>query len=195
MFFWQMLPAIVGSAFQAAAVILDDYSRKEIPAFSFFLILWNITGLQYWRRKQQFFGLKWNTLGCSTKQALDDHVRFQYYGLQIQSYIDGKDTVHFPTYRRWGFYILSFILFMFSICSSLGSAGLIYYLARWRLSQSIVDPHEQWVISGGTALQIMFCNWVYYYIAMISTDWENHRMEKDFVDSLSGKICVAWICM
>lgn len=187
LFNWQFLPAVVGVAFQATAITFDDYDRSEIPAFAFFLIFWNIMALQSWRRKQQFLALKWNTLGTDTETLLKDHTRFQFYGVQIRSYIDGRETLYFPQYKRIYFYILSFFIFILSAAATLGSAGLIYYYARPRITRTIVAPYEQWVISGGTALQIMVCNHLYYYFALFTTEWENHRTEGAFVNSLSCK--------
>lgn len=185
-FNWQLVPAIVGVAFQAAAITFDDYSRSEIPAFAFFLIFWNITAVQTWCRKQTILGLKWNTLGSDLSTRLRDHIRFQFHGSRIQSPIDGKETLFFPSSLRWQYYTVSFLVFAFALTLSLGGCGAIYYYARPRISRTLIDPYEQWVISGGTTLQIMVSNFIYYYLALATTNWENHRLEKDFITSLSG---------
>lgn len=187
MFNWQFIPALIGLGCQAAAIALDNYSRPEIPAFSFFLIFWNITAVQLWRKKQFLFGMQWNTIGSDLATRLRDHTRYQFNGSRIKSPVDGKEILYYPASRRLQYYILSFLLFAICICASLAGAGAIYYYGRPRVSRTLVSPYEQWVVSGGTALQIMLCNYIYYYVALASTDWENHRMEKDFVNSLSGK--------
>lgn len=185
----------MGVAFQAAAITFDDYSRSEIPAFAFFLIFWNITAVQTWRRKQTILGMKWNTLGSDMSTRLRDHIRFQFHGSRIQSPIDGKETLFFPSSLRWQYYTVSFLIFAFALTLSLGGCGAIYYYARPRISRTLIDPYEQWVISGGTALQIMVSNFIYYYLALATTNWENHRLEKDFITSLSGMVIVASVLM
>jgi hypothetical protein len=188
MFGWQLLPAIVGVAFQATAITFDHYSRSEIPVFAFFLIFWNITAVQWWRKKQYMLGLKWNTLGSDMETRMKGHVRYQFQGIHIKSPIDGKEMLYYPASRRWQCYFLSFVILVICICAALVGVGAIYYYARPRISDTIVAPYEQWVISGGTALQIMICNYLYYYIALFSTDWENHRLEKDSVSSFAVKL-------
>lgn len=198
-FNWQVLPAVVGIAFQATAITFDNYSRSEIPAFSFFLIFWNITAIQSWRKKQSILGMKWNMLGSDMSTRLRDRIRYQFNGSQIKSPIDGKQTLFFPSSRRWKYFVISFFCFALILAMSIGGCGAIYYYARPRLSRTLIDPFEQWVVSGGTALQIMIANCIYYYIAVATSEWENHRLEKDFVSSLSGTFlllfCVVIHCI
>lgn len=182
-----LFPALVGSVFQALAVAFDDYSRVEIPAFAFFMLVVSITCMQVWKKKQYMLSLRWNTIGCELQTRLSDHTRFQYYGTRMKSYVDGKEILFFSPKLRIGFYVLSGIVFVLCVCATLVGVAAIYYYGRWRLIDTIVEPYQQWVTSAGVALQIAWCNGMFYQVAYFFTDLENHRMEREFYVSLSGK--------
>jgi len=50
---WLILPAIVGIAFQIVVWVTDNYSSPVLPFFSIVIVLWAITMLEFWKRKEK----------------------------------------------------------------------------------------------------------------------------------------------
>ena len=56
---WLTVPAIVGVPLQLAVFILNDYSAVFLPVYSYFIALWAIFMLEFWKRKQSRISLEW----------------------------------------------------------------------------------------------------------------------------------------
>ena len=56
---WLIAPAIVGIPLQIAVFALNDYSAPFLPFFSYFIALWAIFMLEYWKRKESAIALQW----------------------------------------------------------------------------------------------------------------------------------------
>ncbi len=185
---WCYFIALVGVAFQAVALYYNQYSRPEIPTFSFFMMVYVITMIQYWKREQQLNSLKWNTLGSSFHdEILAAHdFRPQFYGVKIKSYVDGSDILYFPSSKRFVLYMASTFVLLICIAVVL-IAIMATYFARLQISHTIVAPYEQWVASGITGIQIVVCSNIFSVIVWDITEWENHRHDKEFESSVIGK--------
>jgi hypothetical protein len=205
-FNWILPIAIIGIAFETVAIVFENYSRPEIPTFAFFITIWNIFTIEKWRRKQFKYALKWNTLYSDDDKYLQDHARYPYTGQLIRSFVDGNEMIFFPASHRHILYIISIFFLILCIGLTLLALAAIYYYARYELLQLTIlqqgvhstDDNNnnnnnsyqylhQWIISAGTVIQLMVCNRWYYFIAYMTTEWENHRLDQEFVVSLSSK--------
>ena len=49
----------MGVPLQLAVFILNDYSAVFLPVYSYFIALWAIFMLEFWKRKQSRISLEW----------------------------------------------------------------------------------------------------------------------------------------
>ena len=185
---WSYFIAMVGIAFEAMAIYYDEYSRPEIPTFSFFMMGYVITMIQFWKREEKINALKWNTMGCSFRDDLlaAHDFRPQFYGVKMKSYVDGTDILYYPSSKRSALYVASSFAMILCIAFVLIAIMATYY-ARLQVSHTIVAPYEQWVASGITAFQIIICSSMFSLVSWDITEWENHRHDKEFEKSLISK--------
>ena len=110
------------------AIVYDNYNRPELAAFAFFIPIWTITLMRFWQRVQKMTALKWNMLGVSQHIAEREEVRYEFYGMDVKSAIDGRDTVYFSASKRSGLYCVSafFVLLTMAVC--LGTVAALFYV-------------------------------------------------------------------
>lgn len=178
---------LIGIAFQVAAIVLDNYNRPELPAFSFFICLWALSLTRFWQRVQQITALKWNTLGVSRDLAEREDLRFDYYGQTVPSFIDGRETVYFRDAKRAGFYCFSGVFIVLTLAVCLASVVALFYVRSLVQRTAVVADYDQWILPGMLSLQISIANRVIYIIAAALTRLENHRLDEDFDYALTGK--------
>jgi hypothetical protein len=53
---WLIIPSLIGIPFQIAVYVTENYSGPWIPGFSFFISIWSICMLEYWKRKEKTIG-------------------------------------------------------------------------------------------------------------------------------------------
>lgn len=186
-----MLPTLIGIAFEVMSIYYWNTSRPETPVFAFFILMWFITMMEYWKYEFSVLCLKWN-LSSSNASSLHSNaesrtVRYAYYGDIIPSYIDGKEILYFNKYNRIGLYFMSTFISGLYITATIASVCAIYY-ARYVLLDTIVHYYINWVVSGMIALQVWISNKLYYYLAVFLSECENHRTDPEFSDALIGKL-------
>lgn len=187
-----LYPALIGAAFEVMAIVYNNYNRPELAAFAYFIPIWAITWMRLWQRVQKSTALKWNMLGVSQHIAEREEVRYEFYGMDVKSAIDGRDTVYFSTSRRSGLYCVSafFVLLTMAIC--LGTvASLFYVRSLVRLSDAVAD-YDQWITPAMLSLQITIANRLIYMIAAVLTRWENHRLDEEFDYALTGTALIVF---
>jgi len=62
--------------------------------------------MQYWKRQESQLSYKWNTINVDHSEA----IRPEFFGNIIKSPVTGKPVKHYPRWKRWLRYGLSFIL-------------------------------------------------------------------------------------
>lgn len=168
------------------AIVYDNYNRPELAAFAFFIPIWATTLLRFWQRVQKMTALKWNVIGVSQHIAEREEVRYDFYGMDVKSAIDGRDTVYFSASKRSGLYCVSafFVLLIMAIC--LGSVAALFYVRSLVRENDMVRDYDQWITPAMMSLQITIANRVIYSVAAVLTSWENHRLEEQFDYALTG---------
>eukprot|EP01041_Mallomonas_annulata_P005923 gene5923-11952_t len=107
----------------------------------------------------------------------------EFEGQKIKSYIDGKPVYYFPSKKKKGRQVQSFILLGVVVGMLIAAVVAIYVMRTLRFfSQPIAS-----LINAGT---IQFFNIVCTYVAYFLNDRENHRTQTKYEDHLAAKIFV-----
>jgi hypothetical protein len=179
---WCLFAAVVGVPMQIAVFVLDQYSAPFLPFFAYFIALWGILMLEFWKRQESDWAMKWGTLGCEMMEP--DRANFE--GVSIKSYVNGKDMIYFSREKQNRF-IQQSILSVFAFVAMVVGAIASIYVIRFTI-QPIVGPYAQTIASGINSVQIQGASMLYYALAVSLNDRENHRTETLYEDSLIAKI-------
>ncbi|KAK3237448.1 hypothetical protein CYMTET_52480 [Cymbomonas tetramitiformis] len=200
---WLVFPAVVGLAYylytQKTEISVDN--NPYVPFFSFGMVIWATLFNKFWRRESNRWAQKWGTLN----EEDVDEIRPEFTGTMRKSPITGLMERYSPDWLRYCKYfgsalvtsVMLFIAFSVMVCS-LNLQGYIHNngmfhvpaLAKFSAPGEIFDP-----VNGDFlpclvptivhSLAIMVLNqYIYRRIAVGLTDWENHRTESSFENSL-----------
>jgi hypothetical protein len=179
---WCVSASVVGIPLQIAVFVMLDFSAPFLPVFSYFIALWGIIMLEFWKRKESEWAMKWGTLGCESTES----VRSEYEGGSIKSYVDGRDIVYFSKSEKNRLAAQSMLGIVALICLVVGAVASIYVI-RFTL-QPFIGSSAQTIASCINSIQIQIASMIYYSLAIALNDKENHRTETMHEDALISKI-------
>jgi hypothetical protein len=55
--------------FQIAVFVINDYSAPFLPPYSFFISLWAVVMLEFWKRKEKRIALQWGTIDFENNEV------------------------------------------------------------------------------------------------------------------------------
>eukprot|EP01031_Cornospumella_fuschlensis_P027354 gene27354-33040_t len=179
------IPAVIGIPLQIAVFATNDYSAPFLPFFSFFMALWAVCMLEFWKRREKTVSMTWGTLEFESAEV----DRADFKGEQINSFIDGSPMRYFSTKKRMALLYQSILSIATIIMLVVGIVVSIYIL-RYALSSDIGDSNAQTVASICNALQIQIVNYIYSIVANALSERENHRTDTQYEDSMIAKIFI-----
>ncbi len=91
-----LLPAIIGLPLQIAVFALDNYSAIFLPIYSYFIALWAIVMLEFWKRRESRLAMEWGMSDFDSR----DLDRSEFQGKPIISFVDGSPIRYFPQKTR-----------------------------------------------------------------------------------------------
>ena len=177
-----------------------------VPFFAIFMVIWGFFFTKLWKRKTSEYAFQWDTYDRVKKITY----RPSFYGEMKKSEITGEYELHYSTYKRRLKYIVSGLVTIFMLCvaffvmiCSLNLQGYVSCHTRSgtpnpfhveKLHQfsepgSIFDPNGNAILALIPvvihAIIIMILNQlIYSRIANVLTEWENHKTDEDFENSL-----------
>jgi len=155
-----LAPAIVGLPMQIYVIAASDYSAVFLPFYSFFIAMWSVTMLEFWKRSESFLALKWGTEGFEDNEVQ----RPDFRGKKINSFIDGSRIEFYEDHDFRHIWIgLSYIAIALLISLVIGVVVAIYVL-RFALVPSIGNSNAQTMASILNAVQIQVLNYFYLWI-------------------------------
>jgi len=205
--FWLIPAAVVGATLsfvRPADVTIDN--APYIPFFALFMVLWGFLFIKIWKRKTAEFAFQWDTHDRVRKETY----RPSFYGKWRKSEITDEMELHYPTSIRRMKYLVSFLVtlvmlciaFVVMICSlnlqgyvschnRLGGSNPFHVEALHKFSEpgAIFDPNGNAILALVPvvihAVVIMILNqMIYSRIAKALTDWENHKTDAEYENSL-----------
>lgn len=178
-----LIPAIIGIPLQIAVFALNDYNAIFLPFYAFFVSLWSVTMLEFWKRTEKNQALFWGTIGF--EESEQDKADFR--GELITSFIDGSEIKYFPSPKRSKYVIQSFLAIAALITLVTGVVVSIYVI-RYAIQNEVGHDNAQTLASILNAVQIQVLNFIYGKIATALTNRENHRTETIYEDSMMVKV-------
>ena len=189
-----VIPAFVGVPIQLAVFF---YSRKDpyegyndapfLPFYSFFVSLWAIFMLEFWKRREKRTALEWGTSG----QEDHDVPQPEFRGDRIKSFIDGGDNyIHFPSTTRNKYVFQSSLAIFGLTLLVMGVVASVYTLKTYLQNNGLSSGNAQLYASVINSVQIQLTNLLYTFLANELTQRENHRTQAKYDDALVVKIFV-----
>ena len=130
--------------------------------------------------------MKWNTTGVSRHIAEREEVRYDFYGDDVKSSIDGNDTIYFRASKRRGYYLCSAVFMALTLFVCLISVTALFYVRDLVRHAPGVSSYDQWITPAMISVQISIANRVIYHVVSLLTKLENHRLDEDFDYALTG---------
>ena len=188
---WLLVAGIVG--FFCWINIADndnDPNAVIMPYFACFMALWSTLFLEFWKRKEKTYAMRWGMCGYEE----EEQTRPQFIGERRPSPVDGKEYLYFPRNEaqmrllQSSTIILGFILVVIAVVASI-------FILKLVLSgiQALTVGGTQLgsiIASIANALQIQVMNIIYGGVAIKLNDYENHRTDTEYEDALIAKTFV-----
>jgi len=180
---WLLLPGIIGLVLQLIVVVSGNFSHPTVPFFSFFIALWAVLMLEFWKRKEFFTSLSW---GMTNFEATETE-RPEYIGEEQNSYIDGSKMIFFSPAKaaaRKDTAVGLISLFSLLVLACVAAVFVI----RAVLYRTAVGSYSSFVASLINSFTITVFNFLYSLISTKLTDFENHRTDTLYEDSMITKL-------
>lgn len=192
---WCRISALGGALFALCffyEVSVEDRSRKRsraLPLFPIFQMIWAVSMLEMWKRRESRLALKWGTLGLGDK--LPDRPDFK--GKKRRSPIDGKWETYFDPNVRHRLQMQSCLVIFLLIALVVGASACVVWL-RIFLQRSYDADLAAAVAACVNSAQIEFMNYVFAFVARSLTKRENYRTEPEYMDALASKLVLFYLC-
>jgi hypothetical protein len=185
---WLAPAAFVGSLCWIN-VAIDDNSpdAPAMPYFAAFICIWSTLFLEYWKRKEKLYSMRWGMVGFEATEE----VRPQFRGDKTISPIDGHPFIYFPTHLKNRRLVLTSSMICGLIVVVIGAIAAIFAL------KIVMSDDENFEIGGVqlgniiasiiNAFQIMVFNSIYGDMAFRFNNYENHRTQTEFENALIAK--------
>lgn len=178
-----LLPAVVGLICQIIVWYYNDVSSPVLPFFSVFMCGWSIVMLETWKREEKRIAMRWG-MSDFEQTELD---RPEFNGVLINSYIDGSELKYYPVMTRSKKIAFSLVVISLMICMVIGTVTGIYIM-RFSLQVGATAPIASTAASIVNTVQITIFNMIYSTLSVKLTDFENHRTDTDYEDSMITKL-------
>lgn len=169
----------------------NSFDNEATPFFALIICLWGTIFLERWKRTNARLSYQWDV---DTFEEQEPN-RPQYYGTVMKrDPVTGEDISFYPFIRRFFKMSGSFGIMLFMICLVLASvvAVIIYrviaredlFKERGQVGQLMASVTSTFI----NTLSIMIMGKVYQKLAVILTEWENHRTQTSYEDALIIKL-------
>lgn len=186
---WLLFAGITGFlAWIGVAVYGNDPNAPDIPFFAVYISIWSTLLLEFWKRKERRYQMMWGTESFET----DESERPEFQGVKVPSPIDGSEMLYFPRSSYYSRVLVSVLTITAFICIVIGViAGIFASRIIMSRSQDTQLAAASGIIASLlNAVQIQVLNMIYGKVAVWLTDYENHRTNTNYEDSLVAKTFV-----
>lgn len=179
------LAAVFGViAWISVAAENNDPSAPAIPYFAGFMSIWATLILELWKRKEKRYALRWGMIGYEAQEQ----DRPAFVGEKRVSSVTGKPTLYFPLLERSLRSLKTSGVIMVSIIGVIGVISLIFVIDI-AMRDIVINGTQVGGIIGSIllAIQVQVLNYYYGDLALKLNDYENHRTDTQYEDSLIVK--------
>jgi len=188
---WLMFAGVIGFfCWINVAVEGNDPNAVIMPYFATFMALWATLFLEFWKRKESRYAMMWGMSGFES----EEQDRPQFEGVTMASPVTGQDYLYFPrreSSKRRAYSLSIISAFIALVVAVVGSI----FILKLVLSRIKALTYEGTQLGGiiaaiANAIQIQVMNIIYGGVAIKLTNYENHRTDTAYEDSLIGKTFV-----
>ena len=162
----------------------DDPNSPQIPYFAGFMAVWATFYFEFWKRKEKSTAMKWGMID-SDKSA---QIRPAFQGIKIPDAITGRPMIYFSPIRKTWRLIFAVVVTSIMLSIIIGCVAAIFKIRLALKDRRVAGQPIAGIVSSILlAIQIQICNELYFKLAFKLTDFENHRTDVEYEDSLNGK--------
>ncbi|CAM9354412.1 unnamed protein product, partial [Ectocarpus fasciculatus] len=186
---WLLPAAIVGffAWVNIAAAGNDPNEAVIAPYFAAFMAIWSTLFLEFWKRKEKTYAMRWGTVGFEEEEV----TRPQFIGERMLNPVNGKEYLYFSAdEKNWRLcksssIVFGFILVVITVVASIFFMKLVLSDVKELVVGGIQLASIIASIANAVVIQIM--NMIYGGIAIKLNDYENHRTDTGYEDNLIAK--------
>jgi len=176
---WLIAPAIIGLIFFIEQLGLDKLDVPAIQIMSFFIIIWAVAFVDYWKRQEATYRLEWGMTKFEQKAVS----RPEFHGSWKYDAVTGLLTEQFSFFER-AVRVSSTLFIIMIFLTGCIAAVVTILLIRDR------DPNNTALKVGlgvANGVLIFIFDVIYSKISYFGNDFENHRTEEDYLNALITK--------
>ena len=167
--------------------------NNAIVVYAFIVGIWALLFCKLWKRTQAAYAFKWNVYELDEEYG---NIRPQYAALATRTWINPITNQKEPHFPRWlktlrTLSAFSVISLMVIVVITFIVMCIFYrvFIASVFKNMSLIQPTMMASFTAAiiNLIFIMICNLVYDQLATKLTDWEMHRTEEEYDDSLTLK--------
>ncbi|KAI9337820.1 calcium-activated chloride channel-domain-containing protein [Obelidium mucronatum] len=184
---WLIAPAIVGLVVSiysfATSPVIGKYFDNELTIpFSFFMSVWSVLFLRFWKRRSTALATAWDVRDIEP----DESKRPEFYGTKLRKDpITGRMEAYMPNGATMRLMIMSYLSVLFAILLMVGFQFLII-LSHAKFSTYSITMSTL-VSSVLTLINIVVLTPAYLWFSLFLTRQENHRTQLAFDNHLLVK--------
>lgn len=168
----------------------NNPNANSMPVFAVFMALWSTFFLEYWKRKEKTYAMKWGMSGFEDEE-ID---RPQFEGDLKPNPVDGRPYFYFSSFRK------NVRLFVTSSMAASLTLTVVGVIAAIFVMRIIMSKSPEMNLNGinlagsiasiANALQIQIFGVIYDEFAIRANSYENHRTDTQYEDALITKTFV-----
>jgi len=185
---WLFWLGLIGLFFFILSFGLGTPSNYGTVTFAVFTVFWSVFMIEFWKRKEATLAMEWGMRHFENTEL----ERPQFNASTRKSPITGKETMYFPpTEARHRIY--KSVLVVAAMIGAVVVAVAFVYFLQLKLYQShnsFLHTYSIYIGSGLMSVQINIFNAIYGWVSVLLNDYENHRTNTTYEDSLIYKTFV-----
>jgi anoctamin-10/anoctamin-7 len=157
-------------------------SSKALWFFALLIIGWSTGFLESWKRRQAYLRIAWGMGEFKQKEQ----TRPEFRGEWVINPVDGKLVAYFPVWKKALKMVVSQAVVISLIILVVVSVFAVFY-ARIQINKSLGTSNGAIVGALINVVVIQFFNIVYNSVGKYLNEFENHRTDSDYENSLIAK--------
>lgn len=184
-----IFPSIIGIPAFILQVVFgsgDKVTDVVNTVFSALIIIWSALYFEAWKRREVRYAVFWG----QTDFQDDEVERVDFHGVLRRSPIDDRREYYFSTFRRSIRIFAAALVTLFMIGLVFLSIWGLLEFRIWLFNKYEGTSFQQYtitVVATINAIQIVIFNQIYNVLASVMTDFENHKTDSAFEQSLIMK--------
>ena len=195
---WLTIPAIATCLILIFNFLMPFYSKVYLTIYALLLSVWSQVFLVFFQRKCSEISVEWDNI---TEEYDRDNFRREFKGEWRKSPITGKYEKFYPNSKRIPKFLLSILcavpMILLSVLANISNLNLNGFIQADSLFEvkSLSNLTLPGQILENTSIQYRFIgiffgllmskiNGLYQAIARKTTDWENHKVQSNYENSL-----------